>query len=609
MNDISWKEFMRNVSTKEKVGLTHTRIGNPKLTIFPGKYVISDDNCDLFLKLYNQRVFNENENEYLTEVQLKDGTGPLLIDLDFRFDPSVKSRQCTTDHIADICELYINAIAKFCDFNNDDSIICHIFQKPNVNTTNDKVTKDGVHLIFSIQMDHLLQQLIRKEVLVNINDVFEDLGLTNDYDSVLDEGISKGGTNWQLYGSRKPGYDRYELIKQIEYTYDEEERMFDYNSKSIKSLSTLKILKQTSARIPPKIKAVLNEKYIDDYNKFKPKSKKGGVTSSTSTEQDIFTKYGIEDIIPQITKVEDIEFMTQKAFKHFKKTDSANAHKYSETHDYTMCLPEKYYNNYSEWIRVGWALHNCNYKLFFTWMLFSSQWERFSIDEISDHFDKWNSFDVEGKLTERSIMYWAHHDNLDGWQKIHDSTLDHYIDESIKDASEWDVANVVYQFYKRQYRCASISRGIWYEFIGHKWVEIDDCGSLRNNISKHIARKYGDKAGELLAEVGEDTELVEKNKKKSNQMSKISTFLKKTTFKNNIIKECKEIFYQQDKDFTSLLDENRLLMGFKNGVFDFEQKKFRNGQADDYISLSTNIDFVHLDRTNPETQKKYCGNQ
>ena len=54
-----------------------------------------------------------------------------------------------------------------------------------------------------------------------------------------------------------------------------------------------------------------------------------------------------------------------------------------------MILPEKYYNNYDEWLRVGFALHNIDYRLFLVWVLFSSQSDKFKYDNISEDFERW----------------------------------------------------------------------------------------------------------------------------------------------------------------------------------------------------------------------------
>ena len=50
---------------------------------------------------------------------------------------------------------------------------------------------------------------LRSQVIKKLPEIFGDLPLTNNWDSIYDEGLSKGTTNWQLYGSRKPGNEAY----------------------------------------------------------------------------------------------------------------------------------------------------------------------------------------------------------------------------------------------------------------------------------------------------------------------------------------------------------------------------------------------------------------
>ena len=53
--------------------------------------------------------------------------------------------------------------------------------------------------------------------------------------------------------------------------------------------------------------------------------------------------------------------------------------------------------------------------------------------------------------------------------------------------------------------------------------------------------------------------------------------------------ECRKLFY--DPSFYERLDENRDLIGFKNGVYDLKNMVFRQGTPDDYISFSTGINY------------------
>ena len=133
---------------------THTRIGNDKTgkaKIYGGSYNIPDEEWDKFMELYHDEVFTKGTLEYLTERQLKTG-GPLLVDLDFRYDISVTERQHTKDHVVDLLEIYLEEIKKLLSL-DDTPFSIAIFEKPNVNRLTDaSVVKDGIHILFDHQI-------------------------------------------------------------------------------------------------------------------------------------------------------------------------------------------------------------------------------------------------------------------------------------------------------------------------------------------------------------------------------------------------------------------------------------------------------------------------
>ena len=85
---------------------------------------------------------------------------------------------------------------------------------------------------------------------------------------------------------------------------------------------------------------------------------------------------------------------------------------------------------------------------------------------------------------------------------------------------------------------------------------------------------------------------------KNTTLSKMALKLKKTSWKQNIMRECCECFF--DGNFINLLDKNTELLSFKNGVLDIANKEFRESRSDDYLSLSTNTDYIEYDPNNPE---------
>ena len=54
---------------------------------------------------------------------------------------------------------------------------------------------------------------MRSLVLDDIKQVLSDLGLKNPIDEIVDITVSRGTQGWQMYGSRKPGLQAYELVK------------------------------------------------------------------------------------------------------------------------------------------------------------------------------------------------------------------------------------------------------------------------------------------------------------------------------------------------------------------------------------------------------------
>ena len=194
---------------------------------------------------------------------------------------------------------------------------------------------------------------------------------------------------------------------------------------------------------------------------------------------DIKTMKNLNDLIDQMFK--DLE-------------QNPTDYELRETHEFTMILPENYWDegSYNKWIRVGWALKNTSQKLLPTWLKFSSQSKAFEWNSIAELINLWEGFDYDNPdgLTCRSIMYWAKNDNNKEYNRIRLETIGFYIELTVTHATEWDFANVLYQMYKDEFICVSIKNNIWYEYINHRWYEIDSGNTLRLRISKRMHDIY-----------------------------------------------------------------------------------------------------------------------
>lgn len=204
-------EYIQDKHYKKDSGneITHTKIGSKEFNITGGSYTIN--NNDEFLNHYFKQL-KLGGNFYFTEKQLDSDNRMLVVDLDFRYDSTIKTRQHNEDTIKDIINLYCEKINEIYDFQSNSKVTAFVMEKQNINCLEDK-TKDGIHIIFNFKMKTEEQMLLRKKM---INDIKLDLPLTNSYNDIFDEGISKGCINWQLYGSKKPNHEAYKLT----YTYD-----------------------------------------------------------------------------------------------------------------------------------------------------------------------------------------------------------------------------------------------------------------------------------------------------------------------------------------------------------------------------------------------------
>lgn len=86
----------------------------------------------------------------------------LVVDLDFRYDSTIKTRQHNEDTIKDIINLYCEKINEIYDFQSNSKVTAFVMEKQNINCLEDK-TKDGIHIIFNFKMKTEEQMLLRKK--------------------------------------------------------------------------------------------------------------------------------------------------------------------------------------------------------------------------------------------------------------------------------------------------------------------------------------------------------------------------------------------------------------------------------------------------------------
>ena len=604
-------EFLAKHSAKNTEGnkvsdgasLTHTRIPDKDLNIYGGSYIIPKEELPLFYNLYYESIFEKKRREYLTEKQLEIG-GPMAVDFDFRYKYDVDKRQHTREHVCDmVCEY--SEVLKDCYLVEPNKPFdVFIFEKPNVNRLADgSLTKDGIHMLIGIQVDHTMQMLIRDIMMSKLSEMC-DLPLINTWDSVLDEGISKGKTNWQLFGSRKPGNEAYELTHHYIMTIDPMDGQYKMDEEDVTKFDLKKNFAKLSVQYDKNPKFEINPKIIDEYNKRIENKGSKVKKASSKIKMNLIVEDDNENECDEYISINDIKDKEslEKAILLMLKSLKPNEYEINETHHFTQALPSKYYDPGSHLLnrQVAFALKHTDERLFLSWVKLRSKASDFDYKSIPDLYCLWKKFHKANhdgvKVTRKSIMYWVRKENFEEYEKIKQNTIEYYLEKAFETGTEYDMAMVLKQMYKEKYVCVSYDKkGIWFQFRNHRWVT-DRGLSLRSKISEEMYSLLASKVEQLTKEMFEYQEDDERKgflQKKMKIIGELSIKLKRTNDKNNIMREAAEIFY--DGEFIKNMDTNKYLMCFNNGVVDFSNKIFREGYPEDYITKCTKINYISYD--------------
>jgi P4 family phage/plasmid primase-like protien len=615
--------------------VTNTRIGDKDKTkkIYGGSYHISDDEyLSAFLPLYAQKVFGAGEPEYLTEKQL-DKNGPIYVDLDFHFAHAVNERILDKDYIDDLMDTYLDELKKIYQFDEDQPFQMFLMQKQSVNRLADKSkTKDGIHLLIGLQADRTVQIILRDRVMKEISQKWESLPIINTWNDVFDEGISIGYTNVQLFGSRKPDHDAYEITYAYNIQFNPEIQEFAIEPIKVSSFSLIDNIAALSVRNTNIPAFFMKNDFAAVYNQYKSVHGTGTKSQAAKARTVVranaqlfdssFLSSNMASYIRNIRSQEELDVLVDAFLENIKNVD----YDVKEAHEYALALPPTYYEDgsYAKWIRVGWALKNTDDegRLLISWIKMSSQAKNFKFHDIPSLCDTWAKMDMRklsGGVTKRSLMHWVKQDVFDKYLAIRDESIDYYLEKTIsgtgtsnKDKSnkgecgDWDLAKVLHVLYKDLFVCSSIKSNVWYHYTNNRWIEDETGSTLRKMISTEMRELYCKKTSNQLSgmmsaivpptgEDNNDDEQANIRRIRTQRVLQICKRLNSTSDKKNIMTEARDLFY--DRDFLNKLDTNPYLLCFNNGVVDFKEKVFRKGRPDDYISKCTNIDYSPVDRT------------
>lgn len=530
---------------------THVCFGPPF-----GRYNIQ--NNTEFMELYKQMAALHPDVLHLNEKQ--QNVGPLLIDLDFRFDHTHDKRQYNLTHIKMVVEVMTGFIKTYLPDTGGQMHEAFVLEKdkptydPKTNTY-----KDGFHVQYpNLPIDKYTRYVFTMLLRLYFKDTksLNSIPFTNTIDDIIDEAvIYKNG--WMMYMSRKHECDYRYIV-----TY-----LFDSNMNELK----------TDHLPTSELSYILSIRGYDD-------------NSDAYTVPDELRTREFTDLYNKALQV----FDKVKVKSKLEITQNIGGPTDKNIEGLVNLFSEARATNYNTWIQVCWALYNTNPNLYPIFSKFSQKCiDKYDENECSK---VWlNSKRVENGFSLSSIYWWARQDNPEGYAEHLRKIITPALIKA-ESGTHHRLAIVLYEMYNHVFKCTSIKHKTWYAFEGNTWREIDGGFKLKNIMSTELAKEFCVLSSSYLTESG-NKDGIEREKcvDKSNKLRKIVNNLETTAFKESLLSECCSLFY--DTTFCDKLDTNLDLIGFNNGVYDLLNGCFRKGTPDDMVTLTTGYDYIEYEET------------
>ena len=549
-------DFLNIMKSIKDSTFTHTSITEPA-----GSYYLRYDDMVKFNDLYKTGMKNGCDL-YLTEKHRD--ISPILIDFDLRFERDVVDRQYSIDLLKNIVKEYIDEIDKYVVV--PDTTEIYLMEKENpVYVDKKDIVKDGVHImITNIVTRPSVQFIVRKKLLSKFGKMMKHMKTTNKIDDIFDEQVIYKN-NWQMYGSKKPNSEPYRVTHH--WSMNKESKEFVENDLLEDDTDYVEILS-------------IRNKYTETL--IKKDNKEDVAKLDKELKEDETRKQNKKRLYNTIIQNRETNFKPSCEEVNLVKK-------------LINILDEKRANNYCDWIRLGWCLRNIDIELLADWDNFSKKSSKYEAGGCDLLWFRMK----EGGLGIGTLHMWAKQDNPETYAKLISEDISSLIYKSLS-LTDYDIALVIARMFKHRFRCASHKHHIWYEFEGHGWKEKEKGYTL---FYKDIPTLLFDEYMKAIeresarARLGDDREkdICAKN---IESLTKISLKLKSTNFvKDKMYKECSGMFYEPR--FEDKLDANPKLLGFENGVYDLDNDEFREGRPEDYVSLSTGINYIEYDVDNP----------
>ena len=617
-----------------------------------GKYAIPDDEYETFLRLAHDHVFRNNRACSLLEKHKPNG--PILIDLDFRYPAGGPlRRRFTTEQVREFVAAYADAFARFFEPPTSTGatplqFFVMLKPSPEADPAHDQ-HKDGVHIVCpTVTLPPEIQYAVRGWLLQTnaIERIFGSTGMTNEPTDCLDISVI-ARNNWFLYGACKPDKAWYKVQHVygvyvpterdtpegawVTVDHMEEETLDTWSADDLVRLlsirhghdeSTSLTLRTTDPATEAEWSQLIH-RWGKGSNWAKPKSPglmaMKQATGSGATDMPTFQlsiggggNNGSNAVGDDMIQVSGLSVRSG-----FSTQDIALAYRLVRE-----CLdPEKRCGDYQDWVKLAQCLKNIadTDESLATWADITRRTgpahkkSRMSDSEIRQ---KWNILPTDAAAIKQgrrllllgTLRMWAREDSPASYRAII-GEVNREMAILNDSGTHVSIAEQIYHMYKEEFRCTPGRKGAtaasmdWYQFDGNTWRSLKTMMTLRQRLSNEVRNVFIDadcKVGQREMATTDPSEKERLQAKRKN-LIKVESQLQNSSFKDSVMKEAAEKFY--DEEFLQHMNMDSTLVGFSNGVLELRHAGadgrphvvFRPGRPDDCISFQMGRGIIGMD--------------
>lgn len=587
----SFQEFLqRHRLTAADKGTPFNFLGYPGPYL--GKYLITGEEKELFYRLYTSQW------EAGTELHLLEKQGPfapMLIDVDLQ---SLDGQRVYTPVTL---SSFASAVFEFYDkyLHLDPAVhMCYVMERraPYKYTNKDgKKTfwKDGFHMLFTIYTSVEVRELCREFVLDRCKGVLDALNQSEPNERIVDRAVIQRNA-WFMYGSTKAGVEPYQITKVWRADHSVSE---DWQTAPM--IDLVRGLSVYGPDLEPSLpyREGGEEQLLRAIEKAypQPKEEKGRLLTPVTRELSSNVCKMVEEGAEK--RYNDSSRLPHIARLVLEGLSPARADSYKEWLDVGLVL---------HWTAVG-AREISSDDALALWIDFSRQSPKFRPGECEHMWANFKSGSREKKLTYGSLCHWVKEDNPAKYEEIRKSSIEFDVKRCATnvEGAETAVAYVVERMYRGRYMTTikGSKDVIWYEFDQslHRWKIVPKAYTLWNLLPTEVVGVFSQVKNRIGLEGLANNADYEQVKKMVEGISKIEARLMKNAFKENVQKNVATLLL--DPEFGERLDSNPHLLCCANGVFDLETCTFREGRPEDYLSISTHVNYVPYSAENPMIKK------